>query len=454
MCGISGFDLTPDGAAYVDRRALATELFKAIEPRGGHAAGLAWYGKGGGLGVQKQPGKSSNLAQFNFGDKVETAIFHTRFATQGAPEVNRNNHPLISHTPEGLMVAGIHNGCLDNDAELTKTHNLARYAVTDSDAIFALMAVKGTDSPVALEEVRGSMAIAYVVEGTDTLYVAKGDSSPVYFYQTSAGVVFSSVGVLSIVQEFLEVAKEDVEVVYMAEGQWCSVKGGLTDTVESFQVAERWTRRSWTTGVNTTGVSSNYYRPYKATTQQVSVGRTFQATIDGDLDEVCNECLGFVNDHDMMCSENPFNIESEESEGAVYGGVMTVTPDECPKCGCSDLGSTKFNDSTEYFWCRDTITKCTWYATLRSEVNAAAGLLTSDEAMRQIAVKALANPTVGHFTICVECNGVLGSTESFASGVCSPCRTDADYPQCQKCGYVLAFRNLPAGSLCTYCEGS
>lgn len=67
---------------------LATES----EARGTDAAGLA-YNSGGKLQIYKRPGPAHKLSIFLPQD-AHAIIGHTRLATQGKAERNRNNHPF------------------------------------------------------------------------------------------------------------------------------------------------------------------------------------------------------------------------------------------------------------------------------------------------------------------------------------------------------------------------
>lgn len=196
MCGIAGFSMTKD--VGLDPYLMGTALLASIENRGPQATGLAWYGRQGGVGMQKRAVTASELDYYNFGHETRTAIFHTRFSTPGtfgnaSPSINRNNHPLLAVGPDGKRVVGIHNGVLHNDKTLTKRFNLPRYAETDSDVIFQMLALDDPTKPTALEEIDGSMAIAWLVENTKGLYLAKGYSSPLWYGEYDGIFVFCSV---------------------------------------------------------------------------------------------------------------------------------------------------------------------------------------------------------------------------------------------------------------------
>ena len=80
--------------------------------------------------------------------------------TKGHPTIEGNNHP-IRHG----AVVGVHNGIILNDEELFEQHGSTRAQpemTVDSEAIFAL--VEETDEVLALEQLHGSMATAWIDE--------------------------------------------------------------------------------------------------------------------------------------------------------------------------------------------------------------------------------------------------------------------------------------------------
>ena len=83
---------------------------------------------------------------------------HTRYATQGIPEWNDNNHPIITGS-----VVGVHNGHVSNDDWMFKcvedyVGNDVRIAHVDSEAIFAALGWTQHTRVDVLEAVRGSAA--------------------------------------------------------------------------------------------------------------------------------------------------------------------------------------------------------------------------------------------------------------------------------------------------------
>ncbi len=110
MCGIVG---------YVGRKQaveVVVDGLRRLEYRGYDSAGVALVVDGR-LQVRKKAGKLTNLQTVLAGDPTtasSTGIGHTRWATHGGP-TDANAHP---HVSEDGKVAIIHNGIIENFAEL------------------------------------------------------------------------------------------------------------------------------------------------------------------------------------------------------------------------------------------------------------------------------------------------------------------------------------------------
>jgi glucosamine--fructose-6-phosphate aminotransferase (isomerizing) len=134
MCGIVGY-VGPRQAVP-----LLLEALRRLEYRGYDSAGLAVQ-TGSKLQVLRAEGKLVNLVEKAYACPLPgtTGIGHTRWATHGPP-VERNAHP---HTDEAGQIAVVHNGIIENYAELKA--QLARLGVrfrsdTDSEVIAHLLA--------------------------------------------------------------------------------------------------------------------------------------------------------------------------------------------------------------------------------------------------------------------------------------------------------------------------
>lgn len=197
MCGIAGYCLNMKDHAIPDQARLTAALLSAIEERGHHATGMSWWDTAntdGRIRVRKQaiPAtryiRSGRVAE-EITPTVRTALLHTRFATQGSPKVNANNHPIMAPP-----VVGIHNGHITNDDALFKRLGVQRTAEVDSEAAFALLAKDPAPVHEVLPRIQGRAAIAWMDKreikdntGGPTLHVARLEGSPLAVGQTKAG---------------------------------------------------------------------------------------------------------------------------------------------------------------------------------------------------------------------------------------------------------------------------
>ena len=118
MCGIVGYVGHSDGRVNAGHNALDVVLegLRRLEYRGYDSAGIAVVADGT-ISSRKKSGKLSNLiAELDTRPLPEslTGIGHTRWATHGGP-TDQNAHP---HLSDGGKLALIHNGIIENFAEL------------------------------------------------------------------------------------------------------------------------------------------------------------------------------------------------------------------------------------------------------------------------------------------------------------------------------------------------
>ena len=189
MCGIAGYSL--DAASTVDRTLAAQALLAGIAERGADAVGYAHRGVGPNVTIHKQrSGATALLDAVELPADATDALVHVRDYTKGHPTVLANNHPIRHGS-----VVGIHNGIIVNDEEILARHAITRAEpdmTVDSEAIFALMELTGSDH-TALEQLRGSMATAWIDERVDgRLHLARGVARPLWIGRARREVFFAS----------------------------------------------------------------------------------------------------------------------------------------------------------------------------------------------------------------------------------------------------------------------
>lgn len=195
ICGIAGIHVKD---AYVenfpfDLDMLCNSLLLSIEKRGEHATGICNVGRGGTpISLEKEDKKARDFIwnRRNCVDNAKTVLLHTRFATQGDPKIDANNHPVLYGT-----CFAVHNGVINNDWDLMKEHEFQPIAEVDSIVIPAVISKYGFgDINKALEEIDGSMAAAIIdpTNNPDELMLVKGASSPLVLLDHKYFIMWAS----------------------------------------------------------------------------------------------------------------------------------------------------------------------------------------------------------------------------------------------------------------------
>lgn len=242
MCGIGGFSINPKDFGSIDPDLLAGSLLMALEIRGRHATGAAWF-SGGKISTRKDAVPASTWVKRGaHKSNAFTRILHTRFATQGSPDQAVNNHPIA----QGSIV-GTHNGTLDfgHDDEIFAMlgAGVPRHGEVDSEAIFALLAHGGLTTPEALALLRGRVAVAWLDtrDPVRQLHLARVSGSPLAVGQTRNGS-FIYASTMPILLQACEHA--DVKLVWkqvVSEGQYWRIHNGAIVEVETFEPASGFT---------------------------------------------------------------------------------------------------------------------------------------------------------------------------------------------------------------------
>ena len=142
MCGIVGYVGRPSGQVSTEHQALDVVLegLRRLEYRGYDSAGIAVVADGA-ISSRKKSGKLSNLIaelEANPLPAATTGIGHTRWATHGGP-TDQNAHP---HLSDGGKLALIHNGIIENFAELKQElleKGVTFQSETDTEVAAALL---------------------------------------------------------------------------------------------------------------------------------------------------------------------------------------------------------------------------------------------------------------------------------------------------------------------------
>tara|TARA_R100001463_G_scaffold36148_2_gene78242 strand:- start:1115 stop:2011 length:897 start_codon:yes stop_codon:yes gene_type:complete len=175
MCGIGGYYQTgsTENAPQWAKPALR-KMWDNLQSRGTDASGVAYESPTGTRHYKTDKpayelsGLSMGLA-FNMNRSPRWVMLHTRAATHGKPEENRNNHPLMGH-----KLALCHNGVVYNKDNVLSKYNVSAKRDVDTEAI--LVALKNGGIDAVAKHVEGSMSISWA-KGK-TMYLWTNGMSP------------------------------------------------------------------------------------------------------------------------------------------------------------------------------------------------------------------------------------------------------------------------------------
>lgn len=240
MCGIAGYCLDPKHYSRVSVGDLAGQMLLDIEHRGGDATGAAWVNPRTGKRVIRKaavPATKFVRKAHDLAAGSTTAILHTRYATQGSPKVEGNNHPI----PRGRIVL-THNGHISNDRELFKQLGVPRVAQVDSEAVAALIAFGKGKPWEILTEVYGTAALAWIrASDARTLHLARVNSSPLYLAQSDTGSLFYG-STRDTVENAAIMTDCELDWIHeAAEGEYFQVRDGRITEYKTFTPARRTT---------------------------------------------------------------------------------------------------------------------------------------------------------------------------------------------------------------------
>lgn len=236
MCGIGAFQIM---GGECDPRQVARVLLRLLEVRGRDASGVAWHDNGETY-IQKAAIAGNVLARQLDENVGTTGIVHTRWATQGSPKQEVNNHPI-----DASGVVGVHNGHCSNDDELIRMcDGYKRKGEVDSEAIFALIAhgPKELKLRERLAKVRGGAALFWLRTG-DTkqrLHVARLQSSPLVLGMTKGGSIIGA-STEPILRETAKRCGLTLDVVHtLPEGTYMRCENGNIAETQTIRIEREW----------------------------------------------------------------------------------------------------------------------------------------------------------------------------------------------------------------------
>ena len=176
MCGIGGYYRTGNTNKNAPKWAKPAlrKLWDSLQRRGSDASGIAYESPTGIRHYKKDipayelSGLATGLA-FSMNRPPHWVMLHTRAATHGKPEYNKNNHPVM-----GYNLALCHNGVVYNKDEVLKRYNLVAQRGVDTEAILVSLKKGGIDA--VAKHVKGSMSISWA-KG-QTMYLWTNGASP------------------------------------------------------------------------------------------------------------------------------------------------------------------------------------------------------------------------------------------------------------------------------------
>ena len=185
MCGLAGVirnkNKEADWKDIWDSTMLFEKILVNAQSRGRHASGYAIINSDG-FNLYKRPISASNLIktkkhlnlmQDNVGHYTHAILGHTRYATQGTPQVSYNNHPIRVGS-----IIGTHNGSIWNDNELSDKFNFIRNGQVDSEILFHLIESCNLNDFIdnKLPNVNGLISSIWSdIDEPNIIYVLKGN---------------------------------------------------------------------------------------------------------------------------------------------------------------------------------------------------------------------------------------------------------------------------------------
>ncbi len=232
MCGIVGA-ISGDQVASI-----LLDGLKRLEYRGYDSAGIAINSDAGQLQRIRSVGKVAQLQELLDRSPIQgvMGIAHTRWATHGMP-AERNAHPHQS----GERVAVVHNGIIENHAQLRKQLESKGYEFTsDTDTeviahLLASMLDQGKDLLTAVRDTTKLLVGAYALavmspDDNERLVVARAGSPLVVGVSDDGNYVASDVfALLPVTRRFLFLDEGDIAEIRRSGVTVYAVDGTLAE---------------------------------------------------------------------------------------------------------------------------------------------------------------------------------------------------------------------------------
>ncbi|MEV4435283.1 glutamine--fructose-6-phosphate transaminase (isomerizing) [Streptomyces sp. NPDC049585] len=240
MCGIVG---------YIGKRDVAPLLLEGLqrlEYRGYDSAGIALHagGKTGGLKSAKAKGRVRELeARLPKRFNGTTGIAHTRWATHGAPN-DVNAHP---HLDAEEKVAVVHNGIIDNAAELRTRLSADGFAfVSDTDTEVLVHLIARSEAATLEEKVREALRH---IEGTYGIAVLHADFPDRIVVARNGSPVVLGIGEkeMFVSSDVAALVSHTRQVVTLDDGEMATLKADdyRTYTTEGSRTSAQPTTVEW-----------------------------------------------------------------------------------------------------------------------------------------------------------------------------------------------------------------
>ena len=188
MCGIIGF------TGGREAQSILLDGLSSLEYRGYDSAGISYFGADGKIHIRKTIGKVKDLRAICDDENSATCgIGHTRWATHGGV-CDKNAHPHRSG-----KVTLVHNGIIENYADLRDEYELEDKLVTETDTeVVAALIDKLYDGDPkktikrVIKKIKGTFAFVIMfADKPDTIYAVR-NVSPIVATTTENATVLSS----------------------------------------------------------------------------------------------------------------------------------------------------------------------------------------------------------------------------------------------------------------------